>query len=150
MVRNALLLHVLTDLFSRYFPPSLCSPRHCALPTLRPRLTQHCTATLAKSATSRAVQIAHLPIALTTHTGQVKIWDLRNSYANLHSYFTVRPASSAHISDTGMLALGFGPHVQVSRLLMLSERLLRMCACDAARLQFCIPCVPLITVFAIA
>jgi U3 small nucleolar RNA-associated protein 7 len=44
--------------------------------------------------------------------GQVKIWDIR-TYKELHSYFTVRPAQSIDVSHQGMLALGFGPHVQV-------------------------------------
>jgi len=44
--------------------------------------------------------------------GQVKVWDIR-MYKELYSYFTVRPAKSIDISDMGLLALGFGPHVQV-------------------------------------
>ena len=44
--------------------------------------------------------------------GQVKVWDVR-TYRELHSYFSVRPSTSLDISDTGMLALGFGSHVQV-------------------------------------
>ena len=44
--------------------------------------------------------------------GQVKIWDIR-TYKEIHSYFTVRPASTIDVSDQGLLALGFGPHVQV-------------------------------------
>ena len=46
--------------------------------------------------------------------GQVKIWDIR-TYRELHSYFTIRPASTIDVSDQGLLALGFGPHVQVWR-----------------------------------
>jgi len=44
--------------------------------------------------------------------GQVKVWDVR-TYKEVHSYFTVRPASTVDISDMGMLALGYGSHVQV-------------------------------------
>lgn len=44
--------------------------------------------------------------------GQVKIWDCR-TYRELHSYFTVRPTTTIDISDQGLLALGYGPHVQV-------------------------------------
>lgn len=44
--------------------------------------------------------------------GQVKIWDIR-TYRELHNYFTVRPANTIDVSDQGLLALGFGPHVQV-------------------------------------
>lgn len=44
--------------------------------------------------------------------GQVKVWDLRN-FKNLHSYFSVRPATDLAISQTGLLAVGAGPHLQV-------------------------------------
>mmetsp|Transcript_191 Transcript_191/g.419 ORF Transcript_191/g.419 Transcript_191/m.419 type:complete len:554 (-) Transcript_191:331-1992(-) len=44
--------------------------------------------------------------------GQVKVWDLR-TYKELHSYFTVRPSSTVSVSQTGLLALGHGSHVQV-------------------------------------
>eukprot|EP00823_Brevimastigomonas_motovehiculus_P008422 TRINITY_DN7704_c0_g1_i1.p1 TRINITY_DN7704_c0_g1~~TRINITY_DN7704_c0_g1_i1.p1 ORF type:complete len:311 (+),score=49.08 TRINITY_DN7704_c0_g1_i1:70-933(+) len=44
--------------------------------------------------------------------GQVKIWDIR-TYKELHSYFTTRPASSISISQTGLMGLSFGPHVQL-------------------------------------
>ena len=44
--------------------------------------------------------------------GQVKVWDAR-TYRELHAYFTVRPTTAIDISDAGMLALGFGSHVQV-------------------------------------
>lgn len=46
--------------------------------------------------------------------GQVKVWDLR-TYRELHSYYSVRPATTLRVSDTGMLALACGPHVQVWR-----------------------------------
>jgi U3 small nucleolar RNA-associated protein 7 len=44
--------------------------------------------------------------------GQVKVWDVR-TYKELHSYFTVKPASTIDISDMGQLALGYGSHVAV-------------------------------------
>lgn len=44
--------------------------------------------------------------------GQVRVWDLR-TYRQLHSYFSIRPASAMDISQTGLLAVGCGPHVQV-------------------------------------
>ena len=44
--------------------------------------------------------------------GQVKVWDLR-TYRELHAYFTVRPTTAIDISDEGVLALGFGSHVQL-------------------------------------
>lgn len=42
----------------------------------------------------------------------VKIWDLR-TYKELESYYSPTPASSVSISDTGLVAVGWGPHVQV-------------------------------------
>lgn len=44
--------------------------------------------------------------------GQVKVWDIR-TYKEIHSYFTVRPATTIDVSDMGMLALGYGSHVSV-------------------------------------
>jgi U3 small nucleolar RNA-associated protein 7 len=43
---------------------------------------------------------------------QVKVWDLR-TYRVLQEYYTARPANSLDISQMGLLAAGFGPHVQV-------------------------------------
>jgi U3 small nucleolar RNA-associated protein 7 len=45
--------------------------------------------------------------------GQLKVWDLRNSYRHLHAYFTPRPAASIDISQRGLLAVAAGPHLQV-------------------------------------
>lgn len=45
--------------------------------------------------------------------GRVKFWDLRNTYANVHSMPSIRPATTVALSQRGLLALGFGPHVQV-------------------------------------
>lgn len=42
----------------------------------------------------------------------VKIWDIRN-FKCLQTYYTPTPASSLSISDTGLLAVGWGPHVQI-------------------------------------
>ncbi|GAB5366783.1 hypothetical protein AAMO2058_001173000 [Amorphochlora amoebiformis] len=44
--------------------------------------------------------------------GQVKIWDLR-TYKEMHSYYSVRPASTMSISQNNMLAMGFGSHVHI-------------------------------------
>lgn len=46
--------------------------------------------------------------------GVVKVWDVR-TYKELHAYTTHRPATTIDISDTGALALAYGPHVQVWR-----------------------------------
>ena len=44
--------------------------------------------------------------------GQMKVWDLRNFQCK-HAYFNPTPASTLAISQRGLLAVGFGPHVQV-------------------------------------
>ncbi|KNC75685.1 hypothetical protein SARC_11796 [Sphaeroforma arctica JP610] len=44
--------------------------------------------------------------------GQMKVWDVR-TYKHIHSYFTHTPANSLHISQSGLLGVGFGSHVQV-------------------------------------
>eukprot|EP00128_Syssomonas_multiformis_P001722 Colp12_sorted_trinity150504_noHs@31768 len=44
--------------------------------------------------------------------GQVKVWDVR-TYKQLHAYYTATPASTLTISQRGLLAVGFGPNLQV-------------------------------------
>ena len=44
---------------------------------------------------------------------QVKLWDLRNTYRELHALSSHRPSSSVAISQRGLIALAQGPHVQV-------------------------------------
>ena len=44
--------------------------------------------------------------------GQLKVWDIR-TYKLLHSYFTPTPAQSLDISHTGLLGVGYGPHVSI-------------------------------------
>eukprot|EP00899_Mesostigma_viride_P003355 jgi/Mesvir1/1301/Mv03765-RA.3 len=44
--------------------------------------------------------------------GQVKVWDAR-MFQPLHAYYSVRPASSIDISQRGVLAVGYGPRVQL-------------------------------------
>jgi len=43
---------------------------------------------------------------------RVKIWDLR-TYKELQNYLSPTPASSLSISQKGLLAVGFGPHVNI-------------------------------------
>ncbi|KAL7268342.1 putative U3 small nucleolar RNA-associated protein 7 [Rhizina undulata] len=43
---------------------------------------------------------------------RMNIFDIR-TYKEVHSYFTPTPASSLHISDTGLLGVGWGPHVTI-------------------------------------
>ncbi|KAI8992016.1 WD40-repeat-containing domain protein [Mycotypha africana] len=44
--------------------------------------------------------------------GQMKLWDIR-TYGLLQEYYTTRIATSLDISDTGLLGVGCGAHVQV-------------------------------------
>lgn len=43
--------------------------------------------------------------------GHIRIWDLRSYEKRLHEYNPVRPAIALDISQRGILAAGFGPHV---------------------------------------
>ncbi|KAK9454284.1 WD40-repeat-containing domain protein [Dipodascopsis uninucleata] len=51
-------------------------------------------------------------MATTGADSQLKIWDVR-MYKEVHAYYTPTPASSLEISDRGLLAVGWGPHVTV-------------------------------------
>jgi len=44
--------------------------------------------------------------------GNMKVWDVR-TYKLLQEYYTHTPASSLSISQRGLLAVGYGPHVDV-------------------------------------
>ncbi|ODQ67785.1 component of small subunit processosome [Nadsonia fulvescens var. elongata DSM 6958] len=51
---------------------------------------------------------------VTTGTDrQIKIWDIRNFKESVHSYYSPTPANSLSISDTGLLAVGWGGHVSL-------------------------------------
>ncbi|OLL25722.1 putative U3 small nucleolar RNA-associated protein 7 [Neolecta irregularis DAH-3] len=45
---------------------------------------------------------------------QLKIWDIR-AFKEVHSYYTPTPAQTLNISETGLLGVGWGPHVSVWR-----------------------------------
>ncbi|KAI5799842.1 NUC141 domain-containing protein [Geopyxis carbonaria] len=45
--------------------------------------------------------------------GRLNIFDIRNTYREVHSYFTPTPATSLAISDTGLMAVGWGGHTTV-------------------------------------
>jgi WD40 repeat protein len=49
-----------------------------------------------------------------------KIWDLR-MYKETHSYLTHRPVTSLEVSQRGLLAVGFGSHLQVSFTVVLQH-----------------------------
>lgn len=66
----------------------------------------------ASSMLSLAVDPSGRYMATSGVDGKVRTWDIR-MYKQLHEYFTVRPSTTMDISQSGMLALGYGPHVQV-------------------------------------
>jgi U3 small nucleolar RNA-associated protein 7 len=43
---------------------------------------------------------------------RVRVWDVR-TFKPIHSYFSASPATALDISQRGLLAVGYGPHVQV-------------------------------------
>lgn len=45
--------------------------------------------------------------------GRLNIFDIRNTFEQVHSYFTPTPAQTISISDTGLLAVGWGGHVSI-------------------------------------
>jgi len=51
-------------------------------------------------------------MAVAGQDKSLKIWDIRN-FRELESYYSPTPASSLSISATGLLAVGWGPHVQI-------------------------------------
>ncbi|KAF9926445.1 Small subunit (SSU) processome component [Linnemannia zychae] len=61
-----------------------------------------------------AIAIGHSGTYMATAglDGQLKLWDLR-SYKPMQEYFTPTPASSLSISQRGLLAVGFGPHISI-------------------------------------
>eukprot|EP00455_Lapot_gusevi_P055343 TRINITY_DN8996_c0_g1_i9.p1 TRINITY_DN8996_c0_g1~~TRINITY_DN8996_c0_g1_i9.p1 ORF type:complete len:302 (-),score=86.13 TRINITY_DN8996_c0_g1_i9:15-920(-) len=48
----------------------------------------------------------------TGHDGLVKVWDLR-TYNKLHEYRTIRVPNAVEISQTGLLSVAAGPHIQI-------------------------------------
>lgn len=52
-------------------------------------------------------------MATTGKDSKLKVWDIRNTYQNVHTYFTPEPAVSCSFSDTGLIAVGFGHELQV-------------------------------------
>ena len=79
-----------------------------------PNMSTYCVKVLCHTGPVQAAAVSGDGNYLATAglDGQVKVWDNR-TYRELHSYFSVRPANSLDISDTGMLAVGSGPHLQV-------------------------------------
>lgn len=46
---------------------------------------------------------------------QLKIWDVR-MFKEVHAYYTPTPAATLDISDSGLLGIGWGPHVTVRQI----------------------------------
>ena len=49
----------------------------------------------------------------TGKDSKLKVWDIRNTYQSVHTYFNPAPAVSTSFSDTGLISVGFGHEVQV-------------------------------------
>lgn len=52
-------------------------------------------------------------MACASNERNIKIWDIRNFKQHLNVLPSPTPASSVHISDSGLLAVGFSSHVQI-------------------------------------
>ncbi|KAJ3127704.1 Small subunit (SSU) processome component [Nowakowskiella sp. JEL0407] len=59
-----------------------------------------------------AIDRAGYYMATSGADGQLKVFDIR-TYKVLHEYFTPTPATSLSISQMGLLAVGWGPHVSI-------------------------------------
>ncbi|KAG9305178.1 hypothetical protein G9A89_010686 [Geosiphon pyriformis] len=62
--------------------------------------------------TSLAIDQSGKYMATSGLDGQLKLWDIRQ-YKLLNSYFTPTPASCLSISQLGLLAVGWGPHISI-------------------------------------
>jgi len=51
-------------------------------------------------------------MATTGADSRMNIFDIR-TFREVHSYYTPTPASTLHISDTGLLSIGWGPHITI-------------------------------------
>lgn len=63
----------------------------------------------------QAVAVDHTGQYMATSglDGQLKVWDVR-TYKLLQEYYTPTPAGALSISQLGLLAVGWGPHISVS------------------------------------
>ncbi|KAL2917932.1 putative U3 small nucleolar RNA-associated protein 7 [Polyrhizophydium stewartii] len=59
-----------------------------------------------------AIDTSGTYMATTGLDGQMKVWDVR-TYKTVQDYFTPAPASHLAISQKGLLAVGYGPHLSV-------------------------------------
>lgn len=50
-------------------------------------------------------------LATAGKDSKFKVFDIRNTYQSIHTYFSPSPAHTLSFSDTGLLALGFGNEV---------------------------------------
>lgn len=63
--------------------------------------------------TSLAVSRCGKYMATTGKDSKLKVWDIRNTYQSVHTYFTPSPGISTDFSDTGLIAVGFGHEAQI-------------------------------------
>ncbi|KAJ3055377.1 Small subunit (SSU) processome component [Rhizophlyctis rosea] len=61
---------------------------------------------------SPTIEEASTYMATAGLDGQLKVWDIR-TYKPLEQYFTPTPASNVSISQMGLLAVSYGPRVQI-------------------------------------
>ncbi|KAF9420456.1 Small subunit (SSU) processome component [Podila epigama] len=64
--------------------------------------------------TAMAIDHAGTFMATAGLDGQLKLWDLK-TYKPVQEYYTPSPAASLSISQRGLLAVGYGPHVTIWR-----------------------------------
>ena len=72
--------------------------------------------------TGIAIDITGNYMSTTSADNQLHIWDIRQTYRQLYSYFTVRTAHSIAFSDTGILAVGMGSHVHCWKDITVSKQ----------------------------
>eukprot|EP00123_Amoebidium_parasiticum_P011319 comp20647_c1_seq1/m.26757 comp20647_c1_seq1/g.26757 ORF comp20647_c1_seq1/g.26757 comp20647_c1_seq1/m.26757 type:complete len:542 (-) comp20647_c1_seq1:881-2506(-) len=79
-----------------------------------PNMSQPVVKMLCHKGPVRALAVDHSGRYMATSglDGQMKIWDVR-TYKEMHAYYTPSPAACLDISQGGLLAVGYGPHVQV-------------------------------------
>jgi U3 small nucleolar RNA-associated protein 7 len=61
-------------------------------------------------------------LATAGKDSKFKIFDIRNTYQSIHTYFSPGPANTLAFSDTGLLALGFANEVHLWKQPYLSDK----------------------------
>ncbi|TGZ84381.1 small nucleolar ribonucleo protein complex subunit [Ascodesmis nigricans] len=80
-----------------------------------PNLSKPAVTILAHKGPVRAVAVDRggYYMASAGSDGRMNIFDIRNTFKEVHSYFTPTPATCVSISDTGLLGVGWGGHTTV-------------------------------------